>query len=105
MHLVKKMCYKNINLEDDLKNLLNSIKVEVNKLEGMANKNGSRKDLNRIVHKLNDMRTMAENCQEKSKKYELEAIFDQSKKTIKRIRQVEKNLFRSIKSGNYYDFN
>ena len=104
MHLIKKMCYKNINLGEDLNNMLNSIKIEVNKLEGLANKNGSSKELNKIVHKLNEMRTLAENCQDKAKKYFLEEVLIQSKKIIKRIRQVEKNLFRSVKNGNYYNF-
>lgn len=75
MSLVKKIYYKNINLEEDLKNILDSIKVEVNNLEGLANKNGSRKELNRIVHRLNKIRTLTENCQEKAKKYNLEEIF------------------------------
>ena len=104
MTLIQKMTYKCVNMEEDLKNMLNSIKVEVNKLEGLANKNGSRKDLNKIVHKLNEMRTLAENCSDKAKTYNIESIMDQSKKIIKRIRTVENNLFRSIKNGNYYQF-
>lgn len=104
MNLVKKTYYEHINYEEDLKNLLNSIKDEVNKLEGLTNKNGCKKDLNRIIHKLNEMRTMTENYYEKAKKLYLKDIMDKSKKLIKRIRSVEHNLFRSLKNGNYYQF-
>lgn len=104
MSLVRKV-YQNISLEEDLKNMLSSIKIEVNKLEGLANRNGSRKELNKIVHKLNEIRTLAENCQDKSKKYHFEEIEKQSRKIIKKIRNIENNLFRSVKNGNYYEFN
>ena len=104
MSLVRKV-YQNISLEEDLKNMLSSIKIEANKLEGLANRNGSRKELNKIVHKLNEIRTLAENCQDKSKKYHLEEIEKQARKIIKKIRNIENNLFRSVKNGNYYEFN
>ena len=104
MNLVKKIVYKNINYEEDIKNLLKSIKIEVNKLESEINKNGSKKDLNRIVKKLNELRDMAENCYENAKYYEMEEIMLECKKMIKRLRSSEKNLFRSLKQGNYYQF-
>ncbi len=104
MNLVKKTIYKNINYEEDIKNLLKSIKIEANKLEGEINKNGSRKDLNRIVKKLNELRDMTENCYENAKFYEMDEVILQCKKMIKRLRSNEKNLFRSLKQGNYYQF-
>lgn len=104
MNLVKKVIYKNVNYEEDIKNLLKSIKVDANKLEGEINRNGSRKDLNKIVKKLNELRDMAENCYENAKFYEMEEVVLQCKKIIKRLRSNEKNLFRSLKQGNYYEF-
>ncbi|MBR1987648.1 MAG: hypothetical protein IKA36_01280 [Clostridia bacterium] len=104
MNLINKSIYKNINYEEDIKNLLKSIKIEVNKLEGEINKNGSRNDLNRIVKKLNELRDMTENCYENAKHYEMEETMIQCKKIIKRLRSNEKNLFRSLTKGNYYQF-
>ena len=104
MNLVSKTIYKNINYEEDIKNLLNSIKIDINKIEGEVNKNGSRKDLNRIVKKLNDLRDMAETCYENAFANDLKEVATLAKKMIKRIRSVENNLFRSLKQGNYYTF-